>query len=293
MTVIAHGDRKYRTGERLKDPAEWPSLRVELWRHSPGVQSDLILDSTEVVLLLDGRSGIRRTGDGERQETVSRPGMIWICPAGVHERDVEMTASIECVHLFLPPTLIEQSALADYDLDPAKTQLAYAGGFSDPMIAQISSAFRGLLDRGAQPTDRLFVDGMQAALAAHLLGSYSADRWKAPARAPSIDARRLKRVLDYIEARLAEEISLEDLAAVACLSPFHFARQFRDTIGQTPHRYVTERRVEAAKAKLALNHSSLVEIALDTGFGSQANFTRVFGKITGLTPGQFRGSEPR
>jgi AraC family transcriptional regulator len=95
-------------------------------------------------------------------------------------------------------------------------------------------------------------------------------------------------VLNFIDARLDSDIALDDLAAEACLSPFHFSRLFRDATGLSPHRYVTDRRVQAAKDKLALNHSSLVEIALDTGFGSQANFIRVFRKATGLTPGQYR-----
>ena len=84
------------------------------------------------------------------------------------------------------------------------------------------------------------------------------------------------------------ELSLDDLAAQACLSPFHFTRLFREATGFTPHRYVMNRRIRAAKEKLALGRASLVEIALETGFGSQANFNRVFRKATGVSPGRFR-----
>ena len=106
-----------------------------------------------------------------------------------------------------------------------------------------------------------------------------------------MEPRRLKRVLDFIEARLADEISLDDLAAEACLSPYHFSRLFREATGMPPHRYVMDRRIETAKEKLKLSRSSLVDVALDCGFGSQANFTRVFRKATGLTPGHFREIE--
>lgn len=294
MTVAVHGDRKYRTGERLREAAEWPSLRVELWRLEQGRQADLTPECTEVAILLSGQSVVKRTGDGQRQEAIARAGTAWLCPAGIHESSVEVIGTMpECLHIFLPPTLIEQSALADYDINPAKAQLAYAGGFADPMLFQIGSAFRRLLDRRSQATERLFVDGMQAALAAHLLGAYAADRWQPTSRAPSIDPKRLNRVLDFIEARLAEDITLDDLAAEACLSPFHFSRLFREATGLSPHRYVTERRIQAAKGKLTLTKSSLVDIALDTGFGSQANFTRVFRKMAGLTPGQYRTLEAR
>lgn len=288
MTLAAHGDLKYRNSERLHDPAEWHGLRVEHRRLEPGIQTDLTLECTDIVITLSARTMVRRTGDGQTQEALAQPGMGWICPAGTHESDVEIAGPMECVHLFLPPILIEHSALADYEIDPAKARLAYAGGFADPLLHQIGSALMGLLGRCRQPTDRLFVDGMRTALAAHLLGTYALDRWRPPSPAPSLDPKRLKRVLDFIEARLASDISLEDLAAEACLSPFHFSRLFRDATDLSPHRYVTERRVQAAREKLALNHSALVEIALDCGFGSQANFIRVFRKATGLTPGQYR-----
>lgn len=288
MTLPAHGDLKYQASEPLNDTAEWPDLRVEHRLLKPGSQNALTPECTEVVLTLSGRASVSCTSKGQTQDVLAQPGICWIVPTGTEERRIELKGSMESLHLYLPPTLIERSALADYNIDPVKAELAYAGGLPDPMLLQIGSAFRSLLGRGMQSTDRLFVDGLQTALAAHLLGHYAVDRWKPPSKAPSLDPKRLKRVLDFIEARIAADISLDDLAAEACLSPFHFSRLFRDATGQTPHRYVTERRVQAARDKLALDHSSLVEIALDTGFGSQANFIRVFRKVTGLTPGQYR-----
>ena len=94
--------------------------------------------------------------------------------------------------------------------------------------------------------------------------------------------------LDFIEARFTENITLRDLAAQVHLSEFHFLRLFREATGLSPHRYITYRRVQEAQAHLQLNRSSLVEIALETGFGSQGNFIRVFRKATGFTPGQYR-----
>jgi AraC family transcriptional regulator len=188
----------------------------------------------------------------------------------------------------LPATLLEQSALADYELNADRIQLAYAGGLADPTLANIGALLHGLLGREIQPIDRIFADGLRTALAAHLIGNCTVDRWRPPARARSLDARRLWRVIDFIEARLADNISLGDLASEACLSPFHFSRLFRDATGLSPHRYVIERRIQRAQKLLACHQLSLVEIALDTGFGSQANFTRVFRKVAGVTPGQYR-----
>ena len=290
MTFVeSQGDRKYRTSERVGELVECSSLQVELRRFDPGWQVDLTLECTEIAVLLSGQSKIRWTGDGHRREAIARPGVAWVCPAGVHESGVEVVGTMpESLHIFLPPSLVGQTALSNFDIDAARVQLAYAGGVPDAMVLQIGRLFRGLLNRALEPTDRLFLDGLQLTLAAHLLGTYSSGRWQPAARAPTIDPKRLQRVFDFIEARIAAEISLDDLAAEACLSPFHFARMFRRATGMAPHRYVTERRIEAAKEKLRLGRSSLVEIALDTGFGSQANFTRVFRKMTGLTPGQYR-----
>ncbi|WP_070152844.1 helix-turn-helix domain-containing protein [Sphingobium phenoxybenzoativorans] len=288
MALATHGDQKYLISEQLDDPAEWSSLRLERRLIGSGAQNAVTTECTELVLILSGKAGVSREGDGHLEEGVARPGTAWIVPAGTNERRLELNGSIETLHIFLPPTLIERSALVDYDIDPAKAKLAYAGGFADPVLQQLGNTFQGLLGRPQQPTDRLLVDGMQTALAGHLLGNYGVDRWQPQTRAHTLDPRRLKRVLDFVEARLTDDIGLEDLAAEACLSPFHFSRLFREATGSSPNRYLTERRVQAAREKLALRQSSLVEIALDTGFGSQANFIRVFRKVTGLTPGQYR-----
>ncbi len=108
-------------------------------------------------------------------------------------------------------------------------------------------------------------------------------QWKS-----TLEPKKLQRVLDFIESRLRENITLEDLAGQACLSAFHFSRLFHEATGMPPHRYVIERRIEAARKMLLSKRSTLAEIALDTGFGSQANFSRTFRKSTGMTPGQYR-----
>ncbi len=208
-------------------------------------------------------------------------------PAGTYET-LELDGPTECLSMFLPATLLEQSALADYEIDPAKVQLAYAGGLADRTLGHIAGVLHSLVGRAPRPIDSLFADAIRTALAAHLIGNYTVGRTRLAARTPSLNAKKLQRVFDFIEARLADKISLEDIAAEACLSPFHFARLFRDATGLPPHRYVIERRVQVAQGLLACNRLSLVEIALSTGFGSQANFTRGFRKILGITPGQYR-----
>jgi AraC family transcriptional regulator len=142
------------------------------------------------------------------------------------------------------------------------------------------------LDRVA--AQRAAIDGARSLLAAHLVSKYS-NIGRSPATLrPSLPDQKLKRVIDLIESRFAEGVSLSELAAAACLSQFHFCRLFQSATGLSPHRYLIERRIQDAKTKLAEGRLSLVEIALETGFGSQASFNRTFRKHMGLTPGQFR-----
>jgi AraC family transcriptional regulator len=98
----------------------------------------------------------------------------------------------------------------------------------------------------------------------------------------------LRRVREFVETHIAENPSLDDLAKVAGLSPYHFARTFARTAGLPPHRYLLARRLERAKAQLSGSSRPIVEIALDLGFGSQGHFHRAFRKHVGTTPGSYR-----
>jgi AraC family transcriptional regulator len=288
MQLSGHGNQKYLASEQFADLSTFPDFRIERRLIQAGPQAEITLKCTEIAVVLAGRSSVQRTGNGDRQTLYAQPGSVWICPIGTHEQDIELSDPIECLHIYLPQTLIGEQSLADYDVDPSRVELAYAGGFADPMIQQISAAFAGLLARSFEATDRIFADGMRVALAAHLISNYTVDRWTPPTRTPTLDRKRLKKIIDHIDAHLADNLSLESLAIEACLSPFHFSRLFREATGLPPHRYVTDRRVQVAQAQLQRDDQALVQIALDTGFGSQNNFTRVFRKATGLTPGQYR-----
>ena len=103
-----------------------------------------------------------------------------------------------------------------------------------------------------------------------------------------LDDRRLRRVLTYVDEHLAEDITVADLANVACLSIFHFTRAFAATMGVPPHRYVSQRRLESAKVMIATGRASLSEIALDCQFSSESSFTRAFRRAIGMTPAAYR-----
>jgi AraC family transcriptional regulator len=101
---------------------------------------------------------------------------------------------------------------------------------------------------------------------------------------------KLRRILDYINDHLDREVSLADLATIVDLSPYHFARLFKQSMGMAPHQYLIERRIEAAKRLLATTHFSIAEIAYQVGLSSQSHLTNLFRKRVGMTPSAYRNA---
>jgi AraC-like DNA-binding protein len=105
-------------------------------------------------------------------------------------------------------------------------------------------------------------------------------------------ARYLLRARDFVDARYAEEISVEDLAAVAGLSRAHFSRMFTKTFGESPHAYLQSRRLERAAALLRYTDRSVAEICVMVGLQSIGSFTTSFARVFGKPPAAYRASLP-
>jgi len=102
--------------------------------------------------------------------------------------------------------------------------------------------------------------------------------------------QRLARARAFVEAHIADDIGVADMAAATELSVFHFARCFKRETGVAPHHYLMSARVERAKAMLAETSLTLGEIARACGFAGQSHFTTAFGRHTGVTPGAWRSA---
>jgi AraC family transcriptional regulator len=167
--------------------------------------------------------------------------------------------------------------------------IRFACGVQDELINQIGLS---VLSEMTCPTaaGRMLVETSSLLLAARLVQSHLE---AGPIRLPTpsrhrLDEARLRRVLGYIEEHLEQDITVADLADVACLSLFHFTRAFAAAMGVPPHRYVSEKRLENAKSMIATGRASLSEIALESQFSSQSSFTRAFRRATGMTPAEYR-----
>jgi AraC family transcriptional regulator len=102
--------------------------------------------------------------------------------------------------------------------------------------------------------------------------------------------RRIRRAVELMHAHLDRELPLEEIAAAAYLSPFHFARLFKKLTGASPHAYLATLRIARAQSLLADTDSSVTEISARVGYSSSSHFTKAFRQATGLTPSAFRAA---
>jgi AraC family transcriptional regulator len=151
------------------------------------------------------------------------------------------------------------------------------------------SRIAGMLDACREAAGEC--DGAWLAAIAEDLAIHLATRYGRPAEAPAhagLAPHRLQRVLALIEERLDGPVPVQALAAAVHMSPYHFARMFKQSTGQPPHHYVTWQRMDRAKDLLARSELALAEIAARVGYRTQAHFTGVFHARVGVTPRAYR-----
>jgi AraC family transcriptional regulator len=296
MRLLDHGIQKYPVGDVIKssDACNWPGIAAEVRMHPACELPSMTLEQMEIGIALrcHSQSVVSRKGDGLQQVTKVEPGTIWLCPAGVHEQDIKVSAWHEVLHLYLPVSRFDQLSDVCGRTRVRAQSVRYLAGIHDELIRQIG---RALVDEIREPSAAgdVLADSLAISLVARLVQKYSSD-WSSGADPASVkvrlDERRVRRVIDFMTENVDQDISIDDLASVACLSPFHFIRMFQKAVGKTPSRYLNDLRLERAKTLLVLGHAPLVDIALSCCFSSQSNFTRAFRRASGMTPSEFRNS---
>jgi AraC family transcriptional regulator len=286
-----HGDEKYPASQLLMTSRElgWSNISADLRSHPRGIMASCSTGDTELILLLRGRSRITHEAGGTRQTSAAAPGMLWFTPAGVREYFIETSDPLpEALHVLLPAA--QYGSLRGDGYSGAIDGLRYMGGFRDPLLEPI---LRSLLVEMRAPTryGALLADGLACTLAARLVHKYAGHNCHgspAPSRGGGLDPRRLKRVCEFIEANFDRQLHLDQLAQVACLSRYHFARAFKNATGHTVHQYLTAKRLDRAKELLAANESSIADISFQCGFSTQGTFTKAFVRSLSISPGRYR-----
>jgi AraC family transcriptional regulator len=293
MELQTHGARKYPTSALLGSSAElgWSGISAELRSH-PAIDTPVVVpQNVELCLIVAGNDeGLAvRSGAGQRHETRPSTGTFCLAPVGVDNQIVVTAPVPRTLHLYLPTTQFRKLT-DDFNLPAAPAHsIQYVTGVRDEVIHQIGLSIISAMTNETA-AGRMFVETASVTLAARLLQNYC-DSGACKSLEPTthrIDHARLRRALDHISGNLDADVTLAQLAQVAGVSVFHFARTFTRAMGVSPSRYVSRLRLERAMADIAAGRLSLAEIAFKAGFSSQASFTRAFYRVTRMTPGEYR-----
>ena len=194
-------------------------------------------------------------------------------------------ALLRSIFLYIDP----RSSLLDSELRFSEIDFRPRLFFFDPDVWTTALKLKAQLQNPC-PSRSTYVEALGIALAHELTRVNEGSSPLTSDLRGGLPAWQQKKLTQYVEERLALEISLASLADLVQLSPFHFSRAFKQSFGVPPHRYLGLRRIERAKALLANRKLSVTEIGLDVGFSETSSFTAAFRRITGETPTDYRRS---
>jgi AraC family transcriptional regulator len=243
-----------------------------------------------VHLLVAYERGTRREGqslvDGlSRSSLRDLTRKLTFVPAGhqfVEWHEPRILPRISCFY-FDPAVLVSRS-------EPmvAATSLTPRLLFEDAALWESALKLKGALETG-KGDNRLYVEAL-AVILAHEITRLNSATPEPPLRG-GLAGWQQRNVTAYIEEHLADQIQLSTLAGIARLSPYHFCRAFKRSVGLPPHRYHATRRIERAKGMLAKGSMSVTEVGFALGFAQTSSFTAAFRRVTGITPTEYQRTQ--
>ena len=275
-------------GETTVDSAQlgWEGVRIRGYRYTP---LDVPIPGIREYLIVAYKYGTtnmnRRSTGGWRNEPVA-PGCVSLLThaAQSHWRWSE---NIEVTHVYLSPGTMAEVAAQAYDRHIKDVELHDVLKAEDPVLMGIA----GSLAREAQEAGlggRLYVESLRNHACVHILRRYANVVFREPGRSGGLSRAQCRLLNQYFEENLDRNLSLAELAGVVQLSVFHFTRKFRAEFGCPPHAYVMRKRIERAKAQLARGSIPLKVVAASSGFSDQSHMTRLFRRLLGVTPAEYR-----
>ncbi len=245
-----------------------------------------------IVVMLSGTQTIEAFGGGSWKAAPYHPGTVGMTPGGTVDRLRRRwrrgQVGFEKANLYVPQSLIQEAheqyrRAGQGSADRPLQSLA----FQDPLILHtVSSLLRGM--QIGLPD--IYAQTAACWLVTHLLSAHSG--WTVETRrAPALSRARLDAVRDLVGARFAKPLTLDDLAVEAGISKFHFARLFRQETGTTPHAFILQVRLEAARRLLTDTDLRIKQIAARTGFRTVASLGAAFVRKHGVTPSAYRQRE--
>jgi AraC family transcriptional regulator len=258
---------------------------VGRWRNQP-FEYDLPPLRDHVISATYAGAGIASAKiDGKTISAPARPGMITIGVRG-HDGRWRADGSVEVSNIFLGHSRLH--ACADQIGNGREPELVDRVHFDDPKLFTIMALINDEIG-SADAISHLYIEQLLDLMCLQLLRAHSA----APAPMANgprrgLSARQVKRVTTYMRENIAEDIRLQELAALVNLSRFHFCTAFRVATGQTPYGWLTRQRIAYAKSLLRDRSLRISDVALVVGYETQSAFAASFRKAVGISPTEFR-----
>lgn len=253
----------------------------------PAVQEPLIVWVTRGTALVR-----EREFGGRWRETTVRPGQFFLTVAGhPYELGWETRSrdDFEVMHVYLGAETVANAASAIYG--SKSLDIRDVAGEFDPTISSLLSVLRSELD-GATAATAQIVAGVIQALIARIVWIYAKPAAaRSPANRGGLPARALRDVLRKLNESTTDPFSLDELASVAGVSPFHFSRAFKQSTGSTPLGYFTRLRMDRARHLLESTSLPIAQVSLDVGYLSPSHFAALFRRAYGVTPARYRKAE--
>ncbi|MGH7539134.1 MAG: helix-turn-helix domain-containing protein [Gemmatimonadales bacterium] len=275
--------RESRPGMIASQALDWPGVLVEAGKNDVAAVDDVVGDQHYLSLNVDSTPLTLeiKEPDGFKQYTVP-PQTIWVSPSA-NPVTLRLKSTLSYLRVSIDPLYLGRlTSRSPEDVQPVRLRRTYA--IASPQIVHLMMALRHEAD-GRNPGGLAVVEAVTTALG-HLLVRHAGVEQPRPHRVRGgLSATDKRRVLELIDAQLDARLSIQMLAHEAGLSPAHFARAFKETMGRAPHQFLLQLRLERARRLLELPGASLSDIAQRTGFADQAHLTRLFKRAYGVTPG--------
>ncbi|MHB8600219.1 MAG: helix-turn-helix domain-containing protein [Ktedonobacteraceae bacterium] len=271
----------------------WDGLVVRAYREREIEQWAAPLVSTlTLVLVVSGTMSLeQRDLNGTWKGRHIRQGDLFLSPAGraPYELRWQMLSDqpVQTLLQHLHADLVSRTAQELVGAATRQVTLAERVGFQDPLLLQIGLTLWREVEWQI-PAGTLYLQAAAQLLAVHLLRHDTPVVENSQASTALLTRHQMQRVTDFILAHLGQDLSLELLAQQTGLSPYHFARVFRQTTGESPHQFVLQQRVALAQQLLRETDAPLAQVAQESGFASQSHLTDVFKRRFGLTPRVYR-----
>ncbi len=267
---------------------DWRHIQIERFQ-VPFLRLDLGASTVHrVTLHLAGPVEIERNQPCGRDRAWSHSGCSNLIPAGTPVTR-SFSGAADFMVAYIAPSIVDQVAAEAYDLNASTVSLTESLAVADETIDRFGRLL--LLEAASRATgNRLLVDTLTRGLVLHLLRAYCAVAPRSICSTGKLVTWRLRRVLDYMNANLAEDMPLAQLAGLVGLGPVQFARAFRAATGTPPHNFLVGLRLDQAKRLLESTGLSVTEIGLCCGFDQPSHFATMFRKRTGMAPSAYRSA---